>query len=201
MSTQHTTRDWAALHRRLEQTAQSIDGLGRRSDEAEQALLLRRAQTMAQSASAPAVEEQLHIVEFSLAHENYAIASAFVREICPLKEITALPGVPPFLRGLINVRGQIIAVIDIKRFFALPERGLTDLNKVIIVHDQALEFGILADSIIGARELPLSDIQPPLPTLTGIHAEYLHGITGQGLVVLDAQRFIHHPALVVNDTL
>jgi len=69
--------------------------------------------------------------------------------------------------------GQILSVIDIKKFFGLPEKGLTDLNKVIVVRTQQMELGILADAVLGVRAIGLSDLQNSLPTLTGIRAEYL----------------------------
>ena len=61
--------------------------------------------------------EYLEVVEFLLAYETYAIETAYVREVYPLKELTVLPCTPPFVLGIINVRGQILSVIDIKKFF------------------------------------------------------------------------------------
>jgi purine-binding chemotaxis protein CheW len=69
--------------------------------------------------------------------------------------------------GIINVRGQILSVLDLKKFFDLPERGLTD-RKGIILHSDQTEFGILAAAILGVRAIPLQAIQPALPTLTGV---------------------------------
>ena len=77
----------------------------------------------------------------------------------------------------VNVRGQILSVLDLKKFFNLPEKGLGDLNKIIIIRNEMMEFGILADVIIGTRRIPLEAIQPPPPAVTGIGAEYLKGVT------------------------
>ena len=146
-----------------------------------------------------AAEEQIQIIEFSLAHERYAVESRYVREVYPLKDLTAVPCAPPFVSGIINVRGQILSVIDIKKFFELPEKGLTDLNKVIIIHNDAMEFGILADVILGIRTIPLGDIQPSLPTLRGIREQYLKGVTPERMVLLDAEKLLADKNIVVHE--
>jgi purine-binding chemotaxis protein CheW len=145
------------------------------------------------------IDEPLDVVEFHLAHEKYGIASSYVREIYPLKELTPVPCTPPFVLGIINVRGQIVSIIDMKKFFDLPQRGLSDANKVIIVHDDKIEFGILADAILGVRTVPRDQIQPPLPTLKGIQAEYLMGVTKEPLVILDAAKILSSKNLVVHE--
>jgi purine-binding chemotaxis protein CheW len=145
------------------------------------------------------VGESIEVVEFLLAYERYGIESSYIREIHPLRELTAVPCTPPFVLGIINVRGEIVSVIDMKKFFDLPERGLTDMNKVIIVHDDRMEFGILADAILGVRSILREEIQPSPPTLTGIRAEYLQGVTREPLVVLDAAKMLSAKNLVVHD--
>lgn len=144
-------------------------------------------------------EEYFEILEFILAHETYAIETHFIREVYPMTELTPLPCTPPFVSGLINIRGQILTVIDMKKFFDLPEKGIANLNKVIVVRKGAMELGILADEIIGIRSIPVSELQPPLSTLTGIYADYLKGVTGERLILLDMERFLTDRRLIVNE--
>lgn len=172
----------------------------RNPEDATQAILRARARELAREPEREAAtEEFLRVVEFLLAHERYAVESVYIREVYPLKELTPLPCTPPFILGIINVRGQILTVIDIKKFFDLPEKGLTDLNKVIILSADGMELGILADAIVGVRVLPLQEIQPPPPTLTGIRAEYLRGVTGERTVVLDVTRILDDEKIVVRE--
>jgi purine-binding chemotaxis protein CheW len=119
--------------------------------------------------------------------------------VCPLREITPVPCTPPFVAGIINVRGQIVPVIDLKRFFDLPQGGITDLNKVLIMRNDDLEVGFLADAISGGRRLDMESLQASLPTLTGIRADYLRGVTGDRLVVLDAERILSDKKIIVDD--
>lgn len=97
------------------------------------------------------------------------------------------------------MRGQIISIINIKKLFDLPEKGLTDLNKVVIVHANHMEVGILADAIVGVRSIAQEELHPALPTLTGIRAEYLKGITKDPMVVLDVERILSDENILVNE--
>lgn len=162
-------------------------------------ILRHRAKELAKR---PEIEEDtgscLEIVEFQLAHERYGIEAGYIREVWPLKDYTPLPFTPPFIMGIINVRGQILSLMDIKKFFDLPDKGLTDLNKVIILHDNEMELGILADMIIGVQSVPLKNIQLRLATLSGINASYLKGITKDRLVILDSKKILSDKKIIVH---
>ena len=163
-------------------------------------ILKARARSLAREAKTErAAEAHLELVEFVLGNERYGIESVFVREVYPLKELTPLPCTPRFVKGIINVRGQILTVIDLKAFFELPDKGISDLNKVLILRAGAMELGILADATTGMRSVLLSDLQPSLPTLTGIRAEYLRGVTYDRLVVLDVEKMLSDEKIVVNE--
>lgn len=164
-----------------------------------QSILKIRAQALAQAPEQVTETECIEIVSFLLAYETYGIETAYVREVYPLKDLTPLPCTPPFVAGIVNVRGQVLSVIDIKKFFDLPEKGLTDLNKVIILFDGVMEFGILADAVLDMRSIPQQQIQPSLPTLTGIREQYLLGITVERLIILDAYSLLTNRSLVVHE--
>ncbi len=162
-------------------------------------ILRRRAQALAQAAPPPAADTVLELLEFGLASERYAIERQYVQEVQPLRELTPLPCTPPFIMGIVNVRGRIVPVLDLKKFFELPERGLTDLHRTIIVRGHDLEIGLLADVIIGISAVPAESLQPSLPTLTGIRADYLKGVTGGRLVVLAVERILGDPKIIVHE--
>jgi len=147
--------------------------------------------------SAP--EGRIEVVEFVLSGEHYAVESTQVREVYPLKELTPLPCTPAFILGIINLRGQILAVMDIRRFFDLPIKGITDLNKVIVLQAGEVQVGILADAVLGVRSVSNADLQPPLPTMTGVRAEYLQGVTSDRLAVLNAAKILGDEKIVVHD--
>ncbi|KAF0216064.1 MAG: purine-binding chemotaxis protein [Geobacteraceae bacterium] len=190
--------DWQGVRQRLDAAAGLLDrGV---SPEGQKSILKARALALARE---PHAEETaggyLEVLEFLLAYETYGIEMSWVSETLPLKDLTPVPCTPPFVLGLINVRGQIVSVIDIKKFFDLPEKGLTDLNKIIIVHDGGMAFGILADAVCGVRSIPLAELQPSLPTLTGVREEYLKGVTRERTVVLDGRKLLSDRKIIVHE--
>ncbi|MBI4455115.1 MAG: purine-binding chemotaxis protein CheW [Acidobacteria bacterium] len=169
------------------------------SPEQTKKILKARAEALAREPEEnTAVNEPIEIVEFLLAHERYGIESSYVGEVYPLKEFTPLPCTPAFVLGVVNVRGKMTSVIDMRKFFGLPDGGLTDLNKVIVVRAGAMELGILADRIVDARSVPLRDLQTSLPTLTDIRAAYLKGVTRERLIVLDAEKILSDPKIALD---
>jgi purine-binding chemotaxis protein CheW len=162
-------------------------------------ILRERALALAHTPPQPPAGTMLEVLEFRLASERYALESRHVEDVHPLRDLTPLPCAPAFILGLVNVRGRILPVIDLKKFFALPERGLTDLHRVILVRGNDLEFGLLADVIVGMRSIAAESLQPSLPTLTGIRAEYLLGVDHERLVVLDLERMLADPQIIVHE--
>ena len=141
-------------------------------------------------AKAPEVTEsstlQLEVTEFRFGEEMYAFASTSVREVYSPKGITPLPCTPPFILGIINVRGRILPLIDIKPLFGKPSPPKQPQSKVIIIHAEEMEVGLLADTIVGVRAISATAIYPPLPTLAESQSRYLRGITNDGTLILDA---------------
>lgn len=197
-ATQTAGLNWEEVHRRLE-AAQAALERGWQLTPGEIARVLRnRAKALAQEPTAGRVaEESLDVVEFLVANERYGIELHHVREVHPVRDLAPVPCVPPYVLGVINVRGRIVSVVDFRKFFELPEKGLSDLNKAIIVSAAGMELGILADALVGLRRISLHELQPSLPTLTEIRAGYLRGVTGDRLVVLDAEKILSDPKLVL----
>ena len=196
----HAAIDWHEVHRRLD-AARAAGKRARTPDPEETKRVLKaRAQALArQPGQAEAAGEHVEVVEFVLAHERYAVETRYVREVYPLENLTPLPCTPAFVLGIVNLRGEILSVIDLKKFFELPEKGLTDLNKVIVLQSGNMRFGILADAVAGVRRVPLVGIQPSLPTLTGVREAYLKGVTAERTVVLDAEKLLADERIVVQE--
>ncbi|MEN6439920.1 MAG: chemotaxis protein CheW [Syntrophobacter sp.] len=191
--------DWSAIRLRLAAiNAEMAKGFSPGPEERKR-ILKARADLLARRSDMEKDGDSIEVVEFLLANEHYGVESGYVREVYPLREYTPLPCTPKFVLGLINVRGLVVSVIDIGKFFDLPAKGITDLNQVIIIQDRAMRFGILADSISGIREISVQDLQPSLPTLKGIREEYLRGITPERLVVLDARKLLSDGKIVVHE--
>jgi purine-binding chemotaxis protein CheW len=191
--------DWSEARRRLEEAKRRVGHGGEPTPEERRRTLERRAAALAREPERDAGEAgaSLHVVEFLLAPERYAVETRYVREVWPLRGFTPLPETPPFILGVVSVRGRIQSVVDIRKFFDLPAKGLTERNKVILLDDGRMDFGILADDICGVRSIPREALQESLPTLTGIRGEYLRGVTDDRVVILDAERMLSDERMVV----
>jgi purine-binding chemotaxis protein CheW len=184
--------DWAQAHLRQRQLREATEHGITPGAEDRARILRMRAGALAATRQRPQVapDSVIEVAEFLLGNERYGIAVNHIAEISALVDLTPLPCTPAFVLGLINLRGQILPVINLKKMFDLPEKGLTDLNKVVVLRSQGAELGILADAITGVRSIFVEDLRPALPTLTGIRAEYLRGVTDDSLVILDAGRIL-----------
>jgi purine-binding chemotaxis protein CheW len=190
--------DWARLHERLAQAARRLAGTVEDAD-AVSRVLRARARAAAREPLAPAeADTQVQVVEFQLACERYAIETRWVREVVALRDLTPLPGAPAFVAGLVNVRGRVVSVVDLKAFFDLPSKGLPDLNRVIVMADRTMEFGLLVDAVLGVARIDSHQINAAPPTLTGVRAHYLRGVTADRLALLDGARILGDPRIVVS---
>lgn len=167
----------------------------------EQLILQERAKKFA-GKKAPSIKSGgLTVVEFMLAYELYAIETLYLREVIALKEITPLPGMPDFVLGLINVRGEVLSVLDIKKFFQLPGQQLSDLNKVLIVTNNSITFGILADKVLGIKELGKDAIFNTVINLRDKRDDYLHGITADRQIILDGKKLLNDKKIIIHQEL
>src|SRR5688572_3128570 len=149
--------DWEAVWKSLnwddEQRQQSVN--------AER--LRQRAQHYAEPVKAQEIvpEDARSVLTFGLGQEHYAIDVKFVRGIRSLGAIAHVPGAPAFYQGVINVRGQIITVVDLRNFFQIAASDeIAPPNEVVIVHAGRLEMALLAHHVMGVESIPLSDIKP-----------------------------------------
>jgi purine-binding chemotaxis protein CheW len=163
------------------------------------AVLRERARKLAQEEPKQASEAQLEVLVFDLGPETYAVETAFVREVHPLDDLTPIPCTPTFVLGVINLRGELSPVIELRRLLGLPERGLTNATRAVVIHNADMEFGIVADAIVDVRLLRTDEILPPPPILSGINARFLRGVTPNRMVILNAATILAYPGLIVNE--
>jgi purine-binding chemotaxis protein CheW len=187
--------DWDHIKRRLAAVGEALTRDRSGDIEQRRAMLEARARSLAtRAASAGAETTGLQVIEFVLGPTTFAIDAWAVREVRALYELTPLPCTPPHVSGIINAHGRIVAVIDLTKFLPLPESGLTDLNKVIILQHADVELGILADRVLGAAVIAVPSIVPASPP-----RRHLRGVTPGQTMILDAKSLLSDPALVVDD--
>lgn len=188
------------VEQRLNAARAAVEHIWTPSAEETGRTLQTRALALAQEALRPqAVDEGIQVVEFTLGYESYAIELHYVIQVACLENIIPLPCTPAFVCGVVNLRGQMFPVMDLKKFFELPENESTDPGKIIVLRSGKIIFGILADEIVSVRRIRATDIQPSLPTLTGVRKNYLKGVTSERWAVLDAAKLIMDESIVVEE--
>ncbi|HEX6929675.1 MAG TPA: chemotaxis protein CheW [Gammaproteobacteria bacterium] len=191
--------DWQETRRRLAAIAERLEGQELQPPDEIRRILKARARELAKAPGVESDAETIEVVMFQLAYERYAVETRYVREVFRLEELTPLPCTPDFVLGIVNLRGEIVSVVDIKKFFGLPEKGITDLNRIVLLESGGMAFGILADAIDGVRELPVEAMRSSQSMPAGIQEDYIQGITASGLAVLDARAILDDGKIVVQE--
>jgi purine-binding chemotaxis protein CheW len=199
---QVTAIDWQQVRQRLARTGAATEEALRLSPERAKAVMDERAKALARvPPAAPQAAEVLEVVTFLLADEHYAVETQYVREVrevVRLSEYTPLPGAPPFLRGVINLRGEILAIIDLRTFFGVPDKALSDLSRVLVLGVERAEFGVLADEAHEVRMLRTDEVLEPPGSVAGVGREYLRGVTQEALIVLDGAALLQDGRLFID---
>jgi purine-binding chemotaxis protein CheW len=140
------------------------------------------------------VEKQLNntdetleqIITFNVGKEDYGVGIQIVKEVIRQREITRLPKAPAFVKGVINLRGDVIPVIDLREKFGLEEEEFTDKTRVIVVEVDRKSIGMIVDSVSHVVRLSRGQIEPPPPLVGGVSGEFIRGVgkLGERLIVL-----------------
>ncbi len=124
------------------------------------------------------VEEYEHLVGFIIGDEEFAVDIHLVKEIIEVPDITRVPNAPPYVLGVINLRGQIVPVIDLRIKFNLPYGPPEDEEerKIVVVETDDKVVGIMVDAVTHVLRIPKSTIEPAHGVVGGFEAEYIEGI-------------------------
>ena len=120
--------------------------------------------------------EELKVIVFTLAHEQYGVEVDKVKTIERVMTMTRVPKTPPFVKGVINLRGVVVPVIDLRGRFSLPETEPTNDTRIIIVAVDELEVGLIVDSASDVVDVDSDSIVDPPEVVGGIRAKYLRGV-------------------------
>lgn len=159
--------------------------------------LVERTRRFSEVSSSLTAETVLRCLRFDIGLERYAIESSFVSEVLPLKHFVSLPHVPNYVQGIVNLRGKILSIIDLRIFFQMPMTGLSDKNFLVVVKGDSNEFGLLVDRVVGSIDVDVGALQESLICLDSIRTRYLKGIDSSACIVLDGGKLLNDPSLVL----
>jgi purine-binding chemotaxis protein CheW len=133
----------------------------------------------------------IQLVGFRLDNEDYAIAITKIQEIILMKPITRIPQVPDFIEGLINLRGSVIPIVNLRKRFGLPARQVDDETRTIVanIHDKTV--GCIVDAVTQVMRINRDQIQPPPLSVLAIAHQYIAGLArleDRLLIILDIER-------------
>ena len=115
-------------------------------------------------------------ISFSIGEEEYGLELLRVKEVIRIREITWLPKAPSFVKGIINLRGDVIPIIDLRDKFGLEAKEATAMTRVIVVEVEERMIGMVVDSASQVVRIPADQIDPPPPMLGGFSQEFITGV-------------------------
>lgn len=139
----------------------------------------RRNTEQATAAGANRNEAKVRLLMFRLGDEWFGLEAQQVREISRIGALTRVPLTPSHVMGVVNLRGSITAVIDIRGTLGLPQAVLDSSARIIVAKHEGLEAGIIAEAVVEMVEAPRSTLQPPLITVGSERARYASYILEQ----------------------
>lgn len=165
-----------------------------------QRILKKRAEALAR----PLQERQTHaepleLLVFSLAGERYAVDTAHVLDVVPLREVTPLPCTPAFVLGVVNHRGRILPVLDFRRLFGLAGEGVPAGARLVAAEAGGMRFAIFADNVAGMTRVERRDMTAPPVAFTDDQKAWLLGVTAEMIAVLDLEAMVRASRIVVNE--
>lgn len=121
-------------------------------------------------------DDILQIVTFKVGEEEFSVSILKVQEIIRMSEITKVPSSPPFVEGVINLRGKVIPVIDSRKRFGLPAVERTEEARIIVVDSDGKIVGLIVDSVTEVLRLSTNTVEPPPDIVGGVDSEYIDGV-------------------------
>jgi purine-binding chemotaxis protein CheW len=191
--------EWAAARARLAAAQASLVAIDEPGADALREILHARALTLATPKAEPAPAEIAEVIVFRLGGQRYAIVAREALESIAISEITALPGVPDFYRGLISHRGTIYPLLDIRPLIGEPFEGGEPPARAMLFLSDAAAVAIVADAVDGFVQIDTATIVSAAVAGGGEAAVAIRGVTTDAIVVLDIWVLLADARLVLDD--
>lgn len=120
--------------------------------------------------------EEVKVIIFRLKDEEYGVDVNQVKSIERMERITRVPNTPPFVKGVINLRGVVIPIIDLRNRFGIELLEYNDSTRIVIVNVDDVEVGLIVDAANDVIDIPINAIEPPPKVVGGVESKYLRGV-------------------------
>jgi purine-binding chemotaxis protein CheW len=138
----------------------------------------------------------LQLVTFKLGSEEFAVDILKVQEINKMMNITKIPNAPTFIEGVINLRGKIIPIVDLRKRLGFKDQDYDKSTRIIVVELDGLVLGFIVDSVSEVLRIPENTIEPPPTMIAGIESEYIEGVgkvDDRLLILLELKKIFSSP--------
>ena len=137
--------------------------------------------------------EEFQIILFELGNSLYGIPIEKVSEIIKIEEIAILPKAPQYIEGVLNLRGNVVPIVDLRKRFSMPQIERTKKSKIIVLLINKRLFGVIVDMVHEVLTLQRENIEPSLPTASGIKGEFIDSIgkyEDKLIIILDITKIV-----------
>lgn len=137
--------------------------------------------------------ELLQLVTFAISEEEFGIDILKVQEIIRMMDITKVPSSPPHVEGVINLRGKVIPVIDLRSRFGMETRPHDNQTRIVVMELHGMIIGFVVDAVSEVLRIQSSTVEPPPSVVAGIESEYIKGVgklDNRLLILLDLDKLI-----------
>jgi purine-binding chemotaxis protein CheW len=162
-------------------------------------ILAERAQALARSLEDEPVGEHIDLVVLTLGAERYGVDVHYVEEIRPLDALTPVPGAPRIWAGVVNLRGHLYPILNLRRYLEQEGEGALESDSVVLVTAAGLTVGLLADGMCEVRRVPRTEIAPSLADVAGMRHAIVLGVTADWITLLDVAALLTDPRLVIQE--
>jgi len=140
----------------------------------------------------------LQLVSFSLGNEEFGVNILCVQEINRIQQITKVPNAPDYVEGVINLRGRVIPVIDLRQKLNMPRKDHDNSTRIIVVEVSSKTVGFIVDAVKEVIRIPVSVTEPPPEIVSGINSEYIKSVgklEDRLLILIDLDKILSKNAL------
>jgi purine-binding chemotaxis protein CheW len=137
--------------------------------------------------------KDLQIVGFRVGRESFGVPIALIHEIVRVPEITAVPDAPGCVEGIINLRGKIVSIVDLRKRFGARQAEPNKKNRILVAEVEGRLVGLIVDAASEVLKVPPSDVGPP-PTVFDTELNYVTGVAkhkGRLIILVDLVRLLH----------
>jgi purine-binding chemotaxis protein CheW len=190
--------DWAGVQARLQDTCRALSAPGRSPDTV-RLILEERAKRFASPPGEAVVAPLLELLAFPLGQERYAVELVRAEEVLHRASVTRVPCAPPSVMGVINHRGRIVTVVDLRGFLELPRSEVAEAPYVVVVAAGPMTFGIAAAGAPEVLRVRPGDLASPPAARTPRVRPFVQGVTPAAVLLIDVEGLARYPGFVVDE--